>query len=168
MAANLIKQHNRGFKVVYKSGSKSSNATTAVPARGRARIPVFMLPHNRLLAIPEESEIREGFCVRTCEQPHQERRFLGLMSLSYIDERAMARSATTAVEFKSFSTSTVRRPPPKISYDYRWLQWLIGLNSMFDQFIQLAADRAAHSLTQETRVRPISKCLFGIVTSDLP
>ena len=97
---NSNKRHSKKFKVVYKSSSDCE--TKALPARIPARIPVFQLPHNDLPTIPEDSEIHQGFFVNMTTQPHQTRIFSGLMSMSNPDRMAIEKSATTAVEFRSF------------------------------------------------------------------
>ena len=85
----------RQFKSTVKSSETDSKDEPA-------RVPVFMLPHNKLSPIPEDGEVFQGFYVRMSLKPHQERRFLGLMSLSNIDEEIMERSATTELEFRHY------------------------------------------------------------------
>lgn len=85
-----------------KSAMKSSETDSKEEP---ARVPVFMLPHNKLSPIPEDGEVFQGFCVRMSLKPHQERRFLGLMSLSNLDEEIMEKSATTELEFRHYCRS---------------------------------------------------------------
>jgi hypothetical protein len=84
---------------------KSMASLSHRPVEAVVNIPVFMLPHNDLSSIPEESEVYQGFYVRMSLKPHRARRFAGLMSLSNLDKRAMDRMATTQLEFRSFYRS---------------------------------------------------------------
>jgi hypothetical protein len=74
----------------------------ADPVEALVEVPVFMLPHNDLFTIPEESEIYQGFYIRMSLIPHQERTYSGLMPLSNLDMRAMDRSATTRLEYRFY------------------------------------------------------------------
>jgi len=100
------RRHSNKTKTVYRSSSPS--ARKAIPDRVPARVPVFMLPQNDVSTIPEDSEIHQGFSVNMTLQPHRTRIFSGLMSLSNIDKPAIDQSATTSVQFRSFScTKTI-------------------------------------------------------------
>ena len=68
-----------------------------------------MLPHNELSTIPEEAEIQQGFFLHMALPPHRTRVFTGLVSISNPDQLAIEKSATTAVEFRSFSCA--KTPP---------------------------------------------------------
>lgn len=108
------KRQRQHSKLVYQKSpshpKRSSAAYKAIPSTVAAAIPVFMLPHDDDLlatAIPEEAEIREGFMVNMALPPHRHRVFTGLVSISDPDlPRAIERTATTAVEFRSFVSTT--------------------------------------------------------------
>ena len=105
MGSKILKRSSRRLSTLYKSLPTTKKAT----ALGvDADIPVFMLPHKDLEAIPEDRVINGGFDVRTLEIPQQRRRFSGLVSFSDIDNEQMLfeRSAMTAVEFRSFSCAS--------------------------------------------------------------
>jgi len=70
--------------------------------RVAAEVPVFMLPQN-ITPIPEEAEIHRGFFLHMALPPHRNRVFTGLVSISNPDRMAIEQSATTAVEYRSFS-----------------------------------------------------------------
>lgn len=110
MAASQISPKRRQHsKLVYQSSSHQRSSYKAIPSSVAAAIPVFMLPHDEDLlstAIPEEAEIREGFMVNMALPPHRHRVFTGLVSISDPDPRAIERTATTAVEFRSFVATT--------------------------------------------------------------
>ncbi len=94
-----------------------------------SRVPVFRLPKNRRLSsIPEEAEVQWGFivalqlqqqqegreeeiretnCKRKRKKPTPKRRFSGLVSLSNPNKQLIERSATTDIEFRSYSTSNI-------------------------------------------------------------
>jgi hypothetical protein len=97
------KGHSKKVRIVYQSPPNST--TIALPARIPAKVPVFMLPQNEdLRTIPEEAEIHQGFNLNMTLQPHQTRVFSGLVSMEDPKKikTAIERSATTAVEYRSF------------------------------------------------------------------
>ena len=94
------KRHSKKFRKIYQASS--DRASKALPARVPAKIPVFQLPHNDLVSIPEEAEIHRGFIVNMTTQPHRTRIYSGLLSMSNPDKRAIEQSATTAVEYRSY------------------------------------------------------------------
>ena len=79
-----------------------STKTDSKKEQEPARVPVFMLPHNDLSPIPEDGEVFQGSFVRMSLEPHRERRYLGLMSLSDVDEEAIENLATTGLEFRHY------------------------------------------------------------------
>lgn len=95
------KTHSKKVKIVFQSDSPSTSPK--IPKKVAAQVPVFQLPLNDLSSIPEEAEIHRGFFVNMKLQPHQTRRFSGLMSISEPDKDAIEKTATTDVEYRSFS-----------------------------------------------------------------
>ena len=101
MAINTSpKQHSKKVQIIYQSPTDC--ATRALSPKVPAQVPVFMLPQNDLLTIPEEAEIRLGFNVNMTLQPHQTRVFTGMMPMNNPDKEAIEQSATTNVEFRSY------------------------------------------------------------------
>jgi hypothetical protein len=85
--------------MVYQS---STIALEINPVAIPAEILVFQLPHNDLSTIPEGAEIHEGFIVRVPLQPHRERRFSGLLSISNTNEAVIGGWAASSIKFDSF------------------------------------------------------------------
>jgi len=103
------KSLRRSLKMAIRKPAKESSPSIA-------EIPVFMLPadHHGLPTILEDSQLFQGYTVQMTLKPHSERRYSGLMSLAFLDRERMAKSATTALEFKSYckhatSSSSKRR-----------------------------------------------------------
>ena len=103
------KSLRRSLKMAIRKPAKESSPSIA-------EIPVFMLPadHHGLPTIQEDDQLFQGYTVQMSLKPHSERRYSGLMSLAFLDRERMAKSATTALEFKSYckhatSSSSKRR-----------------------------------------------------------
>jgi hypothetical protein len=94
------KQHSKKIKLVYQSSAPAAASFKAIP---HAEIPVFMLPHTITEQIPEDAVISEGFMVNLALPPHRHRLYRGLVSIADPPLEELERTATTAVEFRSFS-----------------------------------------------------------------
>jgi hypothetical protein len=88
------------IRMVYQSPTVALEVNSAaIPAE----IPVFQLPLNDISTIPEGAEIHKGFIVRVPLQPHRERRFSGLLSLSNTNDLVIGGLAASSIKFDSFS-----------------------------------------------------------------
>ena len=95
------------------SVTKSSPAIHGLAKEAPAQIPVFMLPHRDLPTVPEEKEFHEVFVLKMALKPHNQRRFLGLMSLYDIEKSNLAQSAMTNIKFKSYACIKPARNKPE-------------------------------------------------------
>ena len=129
----IRRSHKRMIKVYSQQECSSStscetdasdNTTSLKKRNDPSRVPVFRLPKShRLSSIPEEAEVQWGFFIRLQQQDGRKeddrqthckgnnkkstskQRFSGLMSLSNPNKQFIERTATTDIEFRSYSTS---------------------------------------------------------------
>ena len=77
----------------------------STPSNHPVFVPVFMLPRKDLSTIPENEEIHEGYVVHMSLKPYREQVFVGLMSLSKLDEpdkQIFKESMAKFVKYRSF------------------------------------------------------------------